>query len=50
MANHIDGFTFSSDGDLEDWKPAIDFYNTHIGYISEGLKLNVSKLTGLVEA
>ena len=50
MANHIDGFTFSSDGDLEDWKPAIDFYNTHIGYISEDLKLNISKLTGLVEA
>lgn len=50
MANHIEHFEFSSDGDLEDWKPAIDFYNTHIGYISEGLKLNVCKLTGLVEA
>jgi len=50
MANHIQGFTFSSDGDLEDWKPAIDFYNTHIGYISESLKLNVSKLTALVDA
>jgi hypothetical protein len=50
MANHIDGFTFSTDGDLEDWKPAIDFYNTHIGYISENLKLNVSALRELVEA
>lgn len=50
MANHIEGFTFSSDGELEDWKPAIDFYNEKVGYISENLKTNVCKLTGLVGA
>lgn len=50
MANHIEGFEFSSDGDLKDWKPAIDFYNEKVGYISENLKLQVNKLTNLVDA
>lgn len=44
MANHIDGFKFSSDGTLADWKPAIDFYNEKVGYISENLKVQVSNL------
>jgi len=50
MANHIDGFEFSSDGGIEDWKPAIEFYNEKVGYISENLKLQVNKLTNLVDA
>lgn len=51
MANHIEGFTFNTDGTLADWKPAIDFYNDRIGYISENLKLQVSRMsTNLVEA
>ena len=27
---HIPGFKFSSDGDLEDWQPAFDFYRQHV--------------------
>lgn len=50
MANHIEGFEFSTDGQLDDWKPAIEFYNEKVGYISENLKIQVSKLTGLVDA
>jgi hypothetical protein len=39
LANNLDGFEFSSDGDLEDWKPAIDFYNDMFGdSISDNLK------------
>jgi hypothetical protein len=26
LANHITGFEFSSDGDKDDWEPAIEFY------------------------
>jgi hypothetical protein len=50
MANHIEHFEFSSDGTLADWKPAIDFYNERVGYISENLKLQVNNLAKLVEA
>ena len=31
LANNIEGFSFSSDGWIEDWKPAFDFYRKHIG-------------------
>ena len=31
LANRMTGFTYSTDGDLEDWQPAIDFYRTNIG-------------------
>ena len=39
LANNLDGFEFSSDGDFEDWKPALDFYNEMFGdNISDNLK------------
>ena len=31
LANNLEGFTFSSDGDEEDWEPAFKFYEQHIG-------------------
>ena len=31
LKDNLPGFNFSSDGDLEDWQPAIDFYTEHIG-------------------
>jgi len=31
LRNNIPGFSYSSDGDLEDWKPAYEFYEKHIG-------------------
>ena len=44
LANHIEGFEFSSDGDLDDWQPAIDFYkNYNGGVISENLEKSLSK-------
>lgn len=45
LANHIKGFEFSSDGDKEDWQPAIDFYlNRNGNYISENLENSLAKL------
>jgi len=45
LANHIDGFEFSSDGDKEDWQPAIDFYLSHNGnYISKNLEKLLANL------
>lgn len=31
LANNLSGFEFSSDGDEDDWQPAVDFYEQHIG-------------------
>lgn len=31
LANHVTGFKFTSDGDMEDWQPAITFYRNVIG-------------------
>jgi hypothetical protein len=39
LANHLTGFSFSSDGNFEDWKPAFQFYNEIIGgEMSDNLK------------
>ncbi len=35
LATHIESFTFSSDGDIDDWKPAIEFYQEHIGPVKQ---------------
>jgi hypothetical protein len=32
LSNNIDDFTFSSDGDLEDWKTPISIYEKYIGH------------------
>lgn len=29
MGNHVSTFEYSSDGDISDWQPAIDFYKSH---------------------
>lgn len=45
LANHLEGFEFSSDGDHDDWKPAIDFYLKHNdNYISDNLKKSLEKI------
>lgn len=45
LGNHINGFEFSSDGDKEDWQPAIDFYLSHNGnYISKNLEKLLANL------
>lgn len=31
LRNNVTGFSFSSDGDKEDWEPAIKYYEEHIG-------------------
>ncbi len=39
LANHIEGFEFTSDGDIDDWQPAIDFYlEMNKNYKSENLE------------
>ena len=38
LANNLDGFKFSSDGDMDDWKPTIDFYEKHIGKLKPEIK------------
>jgi len=43
FANRIDEMDISSDGDLEDWQPAIDFYEQNIG------KLNPERLKKIFE-
>lgn len=38
LANHLEGFEFSSDGGFDDWKPALDFYIEMFGdSVSENL-------------
>lgn len=34
LKNNIEGFTFSSDGVLDDWEPAFEFYRKHIGNLN----------------
>jgi hypothetical protein len=43
LFNRVDDFDFSTDGDREDWQPAIDFYEQHIG------KLNPDKIKKVFE-
>lgn len=31
LRNNVTGFSFSSDGDKEDWEPAVKYYEEHIG-------------------
>ncbi len=31
LKNNVTGFSFSSDGDKEDWEPAVKYYEEHIG-------------------
>jgi hypothetical protein len=38
LENNIPSFSYSSDGDKGDWKPAVDFYRKHIGPVSLKLK------------
>ena len=35
LSKHLTGFTFSSDGDYDDWEPAIKFYQRNIGKLPE---------------
>ena len=45
LANHIEGFEFSSDGNKDDWQPAIDFYlEMNKNYISDNLENSLAKL------
>ena len=45
LANHIDGFEFSSDGDIDDWQPAIDFYlEMNKNYKSDNLERVLTQL------
>lgn len=37
LANNINGFSFGSDGDMEDWEPAIEFYRKHIKKIKKSV-------------
>lgn len=38
LANNIPSFSYSSDGNKDDWKPAVDFYRKHIGPVTLKLK------------
>jgi len=42
LANHIEGFGFSSDGDVEDWQPVIKYYEKFNNNPSENLKKSIS--------
>lgn len=46
LKNNIEGFDFSSDGDKEEWEPIFEFYETHIGKVSQEIK---DKIYGVVE-
>lgn len=35
LRNNVTGFTFSSDGNKNDWEPAIKYYEEHIGPIND---------------
>jgi len=35
LRNNVTGFSFSSDGDQEDWEPAVKYYEEHIGAIKQ---------------
>jgi hypothetical protein len=39
LVNRMRGFTMSSDGDIDDWEPAIEFYEKMIG------KIDVDKIS-----
>lgn len=45
LANHVTGFEFSSDGDRDDWEPAIEFYTKfRNSTFSPNLERNLNKL------
>lgn len=45
LANNIEGFSFTSDGNVNDWQPAIDFYQSVItSHVSENLQKSLDKL------
>jgi hypothetical protein len=47
LANNIEGFKFGSDGGLDDWKPAVDFYlDKTAREISANLKESVLGVLG----
>jgi hypothetical protein len=35
LRNNVTGFSFSSDGDQEDWEPAVKYYEELIGAIKQ---------------
>lgn len=37
LSNHLEGIEVSSDGDIEDWQPAIDFYEKEFGQMRKEL-------------
>jgi hypothetical protein len=37
LANNLEGFEISSDGDLEEWQPAIDFYKKIFGKLNDNV-------------
>ena len=50
LANNIEGFEFSSDGDKEDWQPAIDFYLGMEGVqMSDNLKKSLEEILGVTK-
>jgi hypothetical protein len=44
LSNRIEGFDFSSDGDIEEWKPVIDFYEKFIGELKPSITEKFSTL------
>lgn len=46
LKNNIEGFDFSSDGDKDEWEEIFEFYETHIGNVSQEIK---DKIYGVVE-
>jgi hypothetical protein len=45
LANHLENFEFSSDGDKEDWQPVVTFYlEQNNNYISDNLKKSLEKI------
>lgn len=47
LANNIEGFKFSSDGGMDDWKPVLDFYLTKTKREpTENLKISVLSVLG----
>ena len=44
LSNRLDGFDFSSDGDIEEWKPVIDFYEKFIGKLKPSITEKFSTL------
>ena len=50
LTNNLEGFKFSSDGGLDDWKPAVDFYFDKTGReVTENLKDSMLSVFGVYD-